>query len=173
MVGTTPTEPGTTTSSRLYPRPDEALDRAAGSRAGQARTDETSVAEAAEAPGVAVAPEVGGGGEAGAGGEGHIDSAAQLTLTRAEGRQALRAARRRRRLISIGCAVLIALCTLATVLIVDLARTRTSGPPAVTRSAPIASWADTVVPAGAAHLRLPRNRSPLILDALASPGGHR
>jgi hypothetical protein len=54
---------------------------------------------------------------------------------RAEGRQALRAARRQRRRISIGCAVLVAVCMAITVLIVDLARDRTSGPQVVLPSA--------------------------------------
>ena len=51
---------------------------------------------------------------------------------RANGRQALRAARRRRRRISIGCAVFIAGCTGITLLIVGIASSRSSSPPVVT-----------------------------------------
>jgi len=54
---------------------------------------------------------------------------------RANGRQALRAARRRRRRISIGCAVFVAGCTAITLLIVGVASSRASSPPAVTPAA--------------------------------------
>ncbi len=128
-MGTTPTEPGTTKTSRLYPTPEEALDRAA---RGQAHLQLDVVGED------------------------------PVTVSRAEGRQALRAARRRRRRISIGCAVLIALCTIATVLIVDLARVRTSGLPAKAPSTRMAS------PPSAVQSLLPRYESTATLDALAS-----
>jgi hypothetical protein len=50
---------------------------------------------------------------------------------RAESRRALRAQRRKRRRIAIGCAVLITLCVLITLVIVDIARDRTSAPQSV------------------------------------------
>ena len=150
-MGTTPTEPGTTKTSRLYPTPEEALDRAAQA---QGLPGDPEGAEA-----VAPAP-------APTRGQAHLQLDAvgedPVTVSRAEGRQALRAARRRRRRISIGCAVLIALCTIATVLIVDLARVRTSGLPA---TAPLTRMAS---PPTAAQPLLPRYESTATLDALAS-----
>jgi hypothetical protein len=50
---------------------------------------------------------------------------------RAESRRALRAQRRKRRRIAIGCAVLVTLCVLITLVIVDIARDRTSAPQSV------------------------------------------
>jgi hypothetical protein len=58
---------------------------------------------------------------------------------RANGRQALRAARRRRRRISIGCAVFVAGCTAVTLLIVGIASSRSSSPPPVAPTATAAA----------------------------------
>jgi hypothetical protein len=192
IVGTTPTEPGTTKTSRLYPDPEEALDRAAqGQSVPGGPEDLEAVAPAHDLnPGPEVDPEPeaeSGPSETGPSPEqGSVDVLADadadayvdgevhtelqtdvegtdpVRVSRAEGRQALRAARRRRRLISIGCAVLIALCTIATVLIVDLARVRTSGLPAMAPSTRMAS------PSTAVHPVLPRYESTATLDALAS-----
>jgi len=191
IVGTTPTEPGITKSSRLYPKPEEALDRAAqsyGLPGGPGAAEVVAPARDPEpepAPGSEFEAEPSHAGpppEQGAidvRADAEVDSGVQtdpqtdvagadpVTVSRAEGRQALRAARRRRRRISIGCAVLIALCTVATVLIVDLARVRTSGLPAMAPSARMAS------PSTAVHLLLPRYESTATLDAPASQGGHR
>jgi hypothetical protein len=87
--------------------------------------------------------------------------------TPVNGRQALRAARKRRRRISIVCAVVIAGCTAITMLIVGLASSRASSPQAVAPAT--------------AHLRsvpvdlraLPDNQSYRELDAAASRGGQR
>jgi hypothetical protein len=49
----------------------------------------------------------------------------------AESRRALRAHRRQRRRIAIGCAVFIAVCVVITLVIVDIARDRTSAPQSV------------------------------------------
>jgi hypothetical protein len=192
-VGTTPTEPGTTKSSRLYPKPDEALDRAAQAQGLPGGPESAEVAAPALdlEPGSEADPQPEAESEPSDSGpppeQGSIDTRADadvdgqvraelqtdvegadpITVSRAEGRQALRAARRRRRRISIGCAVLIALCTIATVLIVDLARVRTSGLPAMAPSARMAS------PSTAGHPLLPPYESTATLDALASQGGHR
>jgi hypothetical protein len=47
---------------------------------------------------------------------------------RTDGRRALREARRHRRRLAVGCALLVAVCLVITILIVDLARNRASGP---------------------------------------------
>ncbi len=163
IAGTTPTEPGITTSSRLYPRPEEALDRAAQAQGVPGGPGGTGVVAPvgdlepgpaadpqAEPSGTGSPPEQGSTGDADgqvqAESQAAVDGADPVTVSRAEGRQALRAARRRRRLISIGCAVLIALCTIATVLIVDLARVRTSGLPAMAPSTRMASPSSAVHP---------------------------
>jgi hypothetical protein len=86
---------------------------------------------------------------------------------RTEGRRQLRAARKRRRRISIGCAVLIAVCTALTLLIVAVARDRSPSlfvvtpPPALVSSAPVVHHAVLVV------------ESTETLGALAPQGGHR
>ncbi|HUD15982.1 MAG TPA: hypothetical protein VMQ59_01920 [Acidimicrobiales bacterium] len=51
------------------------------------------------------------------------------TAEHVEGRQALRAARRQRRRIAIGCALVVALCLAVTLVIVGIARDRTTGGP--------------------------------------------
>lgn len=56
----------------------------------------------------------------------------------AETRRALRAQRRQRRRIAIGCAVLIAVCVLITLVIVNIARDRTSVPQSEGRLTPVA-----------------------------------
>jgi hypothetical protein len=180
IAGTTPTEPGITKSSRLYPKPEEALDRAAqaqglpGGPEGaevvapasdlepgpEAHPRPEAESEPSGSVGVPAHADVDGGAQAEL--QTAVDGADPLTVSRAEGRQALRAARRRRRRISIGCAVLIALCTIATVLIVDLARVRTSGLPAMAPSARMAS------PSSAVDPLVPRYESTATLDALAS-----
>jgi len=86
---------------------------------------------------------------------------------RTESRSALRAARRRRRRISIVCAVLIAVCTALTLLIVAVARDRTPGPQVVI---PAASFA---VSPPVDHHAIPAIPSPEILGAPAPQGGHR
>jgi hypothetical protein len=183
IAGTTPTEPGITKSSRLYPNPEEALDRAAqaqGLPGGPGGTEVVAPARDPE-PGAESEPSDSGpppeegsidvpadvDGQVRAQLQTDVEGADPVTVSRAEGRQALRVARRRRRRISIGCAVLIALCTIATVLIVDLARVRTSGLPAMAPPARMAS------PSTAVHPLLPPYESTLTLDALASQGGHR
>jgi hypothetical protein len=193
IAGTTPTEPGITTSSRLYPKPEEALDRAAQAQGRPGGPEGAEVVapagdlqpgpeadpqpEAEPEPSDAGLPPEQGSTEARADPDlegqvqaepqADVDAADPVTVSRAEGRQALRAARRRLRLISIGCAVLIALCTIATVLIVDLARVRTSGLPAMAPSTRMAS------PSTDVHPLLPPYESTATLDALASEGGHR
>jgi hypothetical protein len=168
IAGTTPTEPGITKSSRLYPKPEEALDRAAqaqglpGGPEGAEVVAPASEAESEPSGSVGVPAHADVDGRAQAELQTAVDGADPLTVSRAEGRQALRAARRRRRRISIGCAVLIALCTIATVLIVDLARVRTSGLPAMAPSARMAS------PSSAVDPLVPRYESTATLDALAS-----
>ncbi len=92
--------------------------------------------------------------------------------TRAKGRQALRAARRRRRRISIVCAVFVAGCTAITLLIVGIASSRASSPQAVTPSAPM--FPDVHVDYAALPSRaISTNQSYRDLDAAASRGGHR
>ncbi len=170
IAGTTPTEPGTTKTSRLYPKPEEALDRAAQAQGLAGSPEVAGVAVPAHdlQPGPEADPSQSGPPPEQGTVEVHADlqtdleGADPVTVSRAEGRQALRAARRRRRRISIGCAVLIALCTIATVLIVDLARVRTSSLPAMAPSARMAS------PSTAVHPLLPRYESTSTLDALAS-----
>jgi hypothetical protein len=178
IVGTTPTEPGTTKTSRLYPKPEEALDRAAQAQGLPGSPEAAEVAVPAhdlepeagpshsgpppEQGAIDVRSDADADGEVQADLQTEVEGADPVTVSRAEGRQALRAARRRRRRISIGCAVLIALCTIATVLIVDLARVRTSGLPAMAPPARMAS------PSTGVHLLVPRYESTATLDALAS-----
>jgi hypothetical protein len=50
--------------------------------------------------------------------------------SRIEGLRAVRAERHRRRVLSLACAALVAACLVVTILIVGLARTRSSGPDA-------------------------------------------
>jgi hypothetical protein len=50
--------------------------------------------------------------------------------SRTEGLRAVRAERHRRRVLSLACAALVAACLIVTILIVGLARTRSSGPSA-------------------------------------------
>jgi hypothetical protein len=50
--------------------------------------------------------------------------------SRTEGLRAVRAERHRRRVLSLACAALVAACLVITILIVGLARTRSSGPSA-------------------------------------------
>jgi hypothetical protein len=51
--------------------------------------------------------------------------------SRVEGLRAVRAERHRRRVLSLACAALVAACLVVTILIVSLARTRSSGPSAL------------------------------------------
>jgi hypothetical protein len=83
-----------------------------------------------------------------------------------ESRSALRAARRRRRRLSIVCAVLIALCTALTLLIVAVARDRTPGPQVVT---PTALFTATPL---VDHHAVPELQPTEILGASAPLGGH-
>jgi hypothetical protein len=84
-----------------------------------------------------------------------------------DGRRAHRIARHQRRRISIGCAVLVAVCLVITILIVGMARNRTPG-------------AQVVVPALALAIP-PVDSRPVVptvppnqfRDATASEGGHR
>ncbi len=86
---------------------------------------------------------------------------------RAEGRRALRAARKRRRRVSLGCAALIAVCTAITLIIVGMARERSPGPQVVR---PVAGLA---LPASF-DLRSPPITGPTeTLGAAASIGGQR
>lgn len=86
---------------------------------------------------------------------------------RTEGRRQLRAARKRRRRISIGCALLIAVCTAVTLVIVAVARDRSPSllvvtpPPAPVSSPPVVHHAVLVT------------ESTETLGALAPQGGHR
>jgi hypothetical protein len=154
-LGTTPSESGTTTrSSRLYPRRETSPLVVPGPIAPDG-PDRTDIPTPLPEPVVALPT-----------GTGDADPAADAA-TRAERRQALRAARRRRRLISIGCAVVIALCTAATLLVVEAARVRSVGTPTVTAPARLA------VPPVVHGRPLPtRIRSTEILDAATSRGGH-
>lgn len=93
---------------------------------------------------------------------------------RVNGRQALRAARRRRRRISIACAVVIAGCTAITMLIVGIASSRASSPqsasPTGTGMAGV-HVALRTVPDTPDTQRL--SQSSRDVDAAASRGGHR
>jgi hypothetical protein len=113
-VRTTPEGRGTTTSSpRLYPP-------------GSTAVPSTVMALAAETgddgpPGEGLAPA---GDDSGGDGD-----------EPAESRQSLRALRRRRRHVMVGCAVVIALCVLLTALIVGFARDRRTGTPVIAPTA--------------------------------------
>jgi hypothetical protein len=93
---------------------------------------------------------------------------------RAEGRRAMRAARKQRRRISVGCAVLITVCVVITVLIVGLARDRASGPQVVAPEAALARSLQAT-PAGSVDPRLPAEKTSSIESqgAEAPQGGHR
>ncbi len=86
---------------------------------------------------------------------------------RVEGRRQVRAARKRRRRISIVCAVLIALCTALTLLIVAIARTHTPDPMVVSPTAM------AVTAPGVGHQAVPVIESAQTLGAPAPQGGHR
>jgi hypothetical protein len=86
---------------------------------------------------------------------------------RNETRSTLRAARRRRRRSSIGWAVLIAVCTALTLLIVAAARDRAPGPQVLTPAAPFAASPPVD------HQAVPQFHSIETLGASAPQGGHR
>jgi hypothetical protein len=87
---------------------------------------------------------------------------------RVDGRRAHRAARQQRRHLAVGCAVLIAACLVITILIVDMARSRTPGTqvivPALAVAAPAHPDSHSVIPT------VPFNQ---FLGVSAPEGGHR
>jgi hypothetical protein len=83
----------------------------------------------------------------------------------AESRRALRAHRRQRRRIAIGCAVFITVCVVITLVIVDIARDRTSTPQSAGPSP------RAVVPIDRSFIALTPSTD--IPGALAPLGGHR
>jgi len=89
------------------------------------------------------------------------------TDTRVPGRQEVRAARKRRRRLSIGCAVVLTVCTAITLLIVGLARDHT---PSSLGVVPVAQMASSV---GVRHHTFPDITSMETPDAPASVGGNR
>jgi hypothetical protein len=91
---------------------------------------------------------------------------AAQTGSRVADRKAQRAARRTRRNVAIVCGVVVAVCLILTILIVNMARTRTSAPPVVVN--PVAL---SVGPSRAVAVPSPTpNHS--TLDAPASEGGN-
>ncbi len=68
-----------------------------------------------------------------------------------EGRRALREARRERRRLSVWCAVVVAVCLLLTILIVGIARSRSTGPQVVMAAGTLAQPA-VPVPASRHYL---------------------
>ena len=104
----------------------------------------------------------------GPGPEGAAPSPVADHASRTDGLRAVRAERHRRRVLSLACAALVAACLVITILIVGLARTRSSGPSAA-RSPSVL----TAVGRGA---RPPlRSHRPVHTDsgAEAPLGGHR
>jgi hypothetical protein len=83
--------------------------------------------------------------------------------SRVADRRAQRAARRTRRNVAIVCGLVVAVCLILTILIVNMARIRTSGPLVVVSSAAV-SIGPPPVPLVSNH--------PLILGAPASEGGN-
>jgi hypothetical protein len=83
-----------------------------------------------------------------------------------DGRRARRAARSQRRHLSVGCAVLIAVCLVITILIVGMARNRTPGAQVVAPTSALAAPG----PAGSSPVVHPLNQ---FRGATAPEGGHR
>ncbi|HEX3980120.1 MAG TPA: hypothetical protein VHW93_02805 [Acidimicrobiales bacterium] len=81
-------------------------------------------------------------------------------------RKAQRAARRQRRRLAIACAVVVAVCLVLTILIVDMARTRTSGSQT---GLSLPAW----TPPGAHTVSFTPTPSLESRDAPASQGGNR
>lgn len=84
-------------------------------------------------------------------GEADVVSPRAVTGPRPAERRAWRAARRRRRQLAVGCALLVALCLGITILIVVMAGNRTPGPQVLT-AAPAASAASMSLAAAPASL---------------------
>lgn len=153
---TTPDGRGSATSSpRLYPPPAPTPSAMVG-MAAQADLDQPG-APRTPAPGsVGVAAPIG----------------RPETDTRAEPRRALRAARRQRRQVMVGCALVIAVCLVLTILIVTIARGRRPGSGVVV--ADIALVQNATAPgAGVSAAPLILNRHTVNPDAAASEGEHR
>ena len=87
---------------------------------------------------------------------------------RTDGRRALRQARRHRRRLAVGCAVLVAVCLALTILIVDLARNRTVGPQGAAPTSMPASPGPIVRPSALLMLQAIETRG-----ATAPEGGNR
>jgi hypothetical protein len=87
--------------------------------------------------------------------------------SRAETRRALRTARRQRRHIMVGCAVVIAVCMILTVLIVGIARDRRPGSQVIVPDTSIGAWSQPAQLAAASAN--PPSTNP---DATASEGEH-
>jgi len=128
-VGTTPTESGTTTPrDGRHPDGPHPL--------GGDPVTSDPVSRAPGAPPTAIGPlhpdgPVSPGPTGEHGGQGGQDEADPLHRSRVEGRLALREARKRRRRLSVVCALLVCFCLAVTVAIVSLARSRPSGPQVV------------------------------------------
>ncbi len=86
--------------------------------------------------------------------------------SRVADRKAQRAARRTRRNVAIVCALVVAVCLIITILIVDMARNRTSGPPFVV--SPVALSAGPLRPVAVLSL----TQYHPTLGAPASEGGN-
>jgi hypothetical protein len=86
--------------------------------------------------------------------------------SRVAGRKAQRAARRARRTVAVVCGVVVALCLILTILIVDMARTRSSAPLVVANPAVM-----SLGPSRAPTVPSPTPNHPT-LDAPASEGGN-
>jgi hypothetical protein len=86
--------------------------------------------------------------------------------SRVADRRALRAARRTRRNVAIVCGLVVALCLILTILIVNMARIRTSGP-----QVPVSPAAASIGPSRPSPIPFVSTHQP-ILGAPASEGGN-
>jgi hypothetical protein len=164
---TTPNRTGSTTSPRLYP--------ASSTISPVTAPIPVTGPETAPAPEMAPAPET-----APAPNDASIDlqdpppTADPKPDARAETMRALRIARRRRRHLMMGCAVVIAICVVVTLLIVGIARDRRPGSQVVLSGVAPVVWhraAEPVVNSPhAANAAVPSNRSITNPDAQASEG---
>jgi integral membrane sensor domain MASE1 len=85
----------------------------------------------------------------------------------------MRAARRIRRQVMVGCALVIAVCLILTILIVTIARGRRPGSGAVVPGVALAARAEPAPATGTAATPLTVRPSIVNLDAAASEGEHR